>query len=111
MISVKIFRNNQGNIYGFEAVNHGNSIVCSAVSILTFNAVNSIEKFTNEKCACEYKEKGGFLKFSVSSLENGETNENASLLLNSMLLGLNGIQQSYKNQLKIIELKGGASNA
>ena len=42
-----VFFKNKKNITGFEIKNHGTDIVCSAVSILSLNTVNSLEAFTN----------------------------------------------------------------
>ena len=57
---------------GFESKGHadyaedGDDIVCAAVSALTFNAVNSIEKFTEDAFQVEQAEDGGYLKVHVS---------------------------------------------
>ena len=51
MIKARIYRKNQ-KICGFEISGHagyaqaGEDIVCSAVTVLCFNTVNAVEKFT-----------------------------------------------------------------
>ncbi|MDE6181647.1 MAG: ribosomal-processing cysteine protease Prp, partial [Eubacteriales bacterium] len=42
MIKVEFYQKSN-KIVGFEIKNHGKDIVCSAVSILSLNTVNSIE--------------------------------------------------------------------
>ena len=102
MIKVYIYRNQNGNIYGFKAMQHGDPVVCSAVSILTFNTVNSIEKFTKQSCVCELEE-SGFLFCELPDIKDGDYDKDSDLLFNSMLLGLEGIQEQYKKHLKIID--------
>ncbi len=103
MITVRIYRNAQGDIYKFQATSHGDKIVCSAVSILTLNAVNSIEKFTGEEFTCNYEEKGGFLEVTLPAIEEGKNNKDVNLLLESMLLGLRGIEMDYSKHIKVTE--------
>ncbi len=104
MITVKIFRNINGHIYGFESKNHGDKIVCSAVSILTLNTVNSVEHFTGTPFSCDFDENGGFLRFTVDGLKSGEDIPDAQLLLNSLELGLLGIKAEYGRHINIINV-------
>lgn len=106
MILINIYRNNNGEVYGFDAKNHGDAIVCSAVSILTFNTINSIEVFTDATGCFNYCENGGFLTFSIESIKNCNTNKDVALLFNSLVLGLNGIFSEYSQHLKIIDKEG-----
>ncbi len=107
MISVKILRNANDDPYGFIVKNHGSSIVCSAVSILTLNTINSIEYLTGEKFECDTEPDGGFINFSLVEKEN--INKDALLLLNSFILGIKGIKLDYKKQILVSDL-GGARN-
>ena len=43
MILAEIFRDESGGITGFTVQNHGESIVCAAVSMLVLNTVNSLD--------------------------------------------------------------------
>ena len=65
MIQAIFFKNNE-NIIGFEIKNHGRDIVCSAVSILSLNTVNSLEAFTDAKYSVDYDTNGGFLKCIIN---------------------------------------------
>jgi len=102
MIRVSINRNSRGQIYGFTAQNHGEDIVCAAVSALVLNAVNSIEAFTEEAMLVETPENGdGYIKLCMPGIEEGNDNRDVDLLLSSMLLGLNHIREQYPFQISI----------
>ena len=55
MTHITIYKSTNGGIVGFRSAGHagyaeeGSDIICSAVSILTFNTINSIEKFTDDE--------------------------------------------------------------
>ena len=85
MINIIVYRNQNFDIYGFKTENHGDVIICSAVSALTMNAVNSIEAFTDEHIIYEYDEKGGFLELELPDIKNGASSDSVMLLLNSMI--------------------------
>ena len=101
MITVRLYKTKTGDIYGFSIDSHGKDIVCAAVSILAQNTVNSIEKFTGDRFECDYEGSGGHLKFEHTVIKSGGCSRDASLLLNSMALGLYGIQDEYKKEIKI----------
>ena len=105
MIRIEIYKNKTGQIFGFKAINHGKTIVCAAVSILTLNTVNSIEKLVGCKFICDHDPKGGFLSLKIPDIETGKGNDNAEILLNSMLLGIESIRSEYKNEIKLMEVK------
>jgi uncharacterized protein YsxB (DUF464 family) len=106
MIDIIIYKTAQdGKIFGFKAKNHGKSVVCSAVSALTINTVNSIEKFADCEIVCDFKSEGGFLQMEIPDIKNGKGNESAELLLNSLMLGLTAIKSEYKDQIKLTEVQ------
>ncbi|MDF2944670.1 MAG: hypothetical protein K0S01_3528 [Herbinix sp.] len=108
MIKVSIYKNAENLITGFKLSGHadyseyGSDVVCAAVSALAINTINSIENFTSDKFRIEQDEKNGFLEFHViSSMSN-----NANLLLSSLALGLQGIEDDYTNKyIKITQIK------
>ena len=67
----------------------GQDIICSAVSALIVNAVNSIETFTEDRILCESDD--GYVYFSLLD-GHGETTE---LLVKSALLRLVSIPRDY----------------
>ncbi|MCI1958768.1 MAG: ribosomal-processing cysteine protease Prp [Clostridia bacterium] len=113
MIKVNIYRNSDFVISGFELSGHagcgeeGEDIICSAVSILVINTINSIEKFTKVKFEVDTdEEKGGYIRFEAPRFNLGETDHDAELLLEAMLLGLRNIEKEYSQYMKICD-KGG----
>lgn len=103
MITVSIYRNNKGDIYGFTVSDHSESFVCAAVSALVLNTVNSLEAFTDEPVRCTYEEAGGYLFCELPGIKNGNESHDADLLLSSMALGLRGIQMEYEGQITLID--------
>ncbi len=103
MIKAQICRNKAGQVFGFKVTNHGEPIVCSAVSALCFNTVNSIEQFTELDFTVDAAQDGGDMSFVIPYLENGGKDSNASLLLNALVLGLKNIELEYSNDLKVFD--------
>ena len=102
MINAKIVRNASGRIIAFTVENHGESIVCAAVSMLVLNTVNSIYKFTKDKFTCDYDEKeGGFITFSLTN--PATQTDGIIILLDAMHLGLTSAQAEYPGEIEIIE--------
>jgi uncharacterized protein YsxB (DUF464 family) len=97
MIKVWVYRNEDGKMNGFKCSGHagfaesGQDIICSAVSALVINAMNSIESFTSDTFNYKENEKTGLIDFKIIS----ELSNESSLLLNSLLLGLKGIEEDY----------------
>ena len=100
MITVKVLIDSDGRYQGFQVKGHagyagaGEDIVCAAVSVLTQNTINSIEAFTEDNIS--YSVDDGYLECSFS----GAISEESKLLMNSMMLGLNSIVESYKTDKK-----------
>lgn len=102
MIEVLINRNSKGEVYGFKVSNHGDPLVCAAVSILTFNTVNSIEEFTDVRFSVDMGE-NGYMEFALEDTKNDAGNHDVNLLLNSLVLGLKGIELDYNNDIKVFD--------
>ncbi len=94
MTTVRIYQKN-GSYQGFEADGHagfaeeGEDIVCAAISVLTINTVNSIETLAKDKV--EASEDDGNL---TARFPDGLSHE-GTLLMDSMILGLMSIENSY----------------
>lgn len=97
MIKTKITRKGPGSIEAFTVENHGDSYVCSAVSMLVINTINSIETLTPQHFDCDYDESGGYIRFSLK----GPNDSGAELLLESMLLGLTHVQEQYPSEIEL----------
>ena len=103
MITITVYKNADQQYEGFLSEGHagygdeGSDIICAAVSVLTVNAINSIEKFTTDKFAVRQDE--GLIELVMEGVISKET----SLLLDSMVLGLMDIQKNYGNEyIKLI---------
>ena len=75
----------------------GNDVICAAVSMLVINTANSIEKLTD--CNFKSTDSGNEIKF----IFNSEPDDKASLLMDSLVLGLKEIQKEYgKKYLELV---------
>ncbi len=104
MITVTVERKNQ-KITGITAKGHalydepGSDIVCAAVSALMINAANSLEQLTDDDLVIEEDpDEGGRLRIALE----GEISREADILMRSLLLGLESIQQNYTNSFLTI---------
>ena len=80
---------------GFAGV--GEDIVCSAVSILVINTANSIISFCRDAVSVDADDAKGEI-----SIRFDETpGHDATLLMDSMMLGLGGVAEEYKDFVKI----------
>lgn len=100
MIRAVILKDSEGRYRGFRVDGHagyadrGEDIICAAVSALTQNAVNSIEAFTEDAFEADVSEEDGSLHVRFEDTVSGDTR----LLLDSLVLGLTSIQDSYGGQ-------------
>ena len=104
MFKITAFQRADGSYAGFEAFDHasyeeeGHDIVCSAVSALVFNCINSIDTFTDADYQCDTDEKDARILFHL----NGTTEKNAQLLISSLLLGIQNIEEEYPDYVDLI---------
>ena len=104
MIKVTIYQDSEQRISGFTMQDHagyaesGSDIVCAAASALAQNTVNSIERFTEDTFSVDINEAAGELQVK---LEPGYSKETA-LLLDSLILGLQGIEEEYMEYIDVI---------
>ena len=107
MTNITIFRDKNQNVLGFECIGHagfagcGQDVVCAGISILVQNTINSIQTYTEEGFSCEADEKSGDISFHFSDVPEHD----AALLINSMILGLQGIQSSYGKKFLRLQFK------
>ena len=100
MIKVSIYKNDEGKMIGFRLsghagyAEHGQDIVCAAVSALVINAMNSIETFSSDTFTYDEDEESGMVDFKIVSTLSPVS----ELLLNSLLLGIEGIIEGYGQQ-------------
>ncbi len=100
MITVTSYINQDNKIIGFRSSGHANyatkgqDIICSAVSVLVINTVNSIYEFTSDIITYDENEEDGMIDFIITS----NISDESELLLKSLFLGLQGIRDSYGTQ-------------
>lgn len=108
MITVQILRREDGGIHSFKVTGHagyadpGEDIVCAGVSSITVGTVNSIEALTGT--VMETRMKGGFLSAKLPSSADESVYGQVQLLLESMVVMLQGIADSYGKYIRIQEL-------
>ncbi len=100
MIEVRIKRNPMDRISSVSVSNHGDPIVCSAVSVLLLNTLNSIEVFTDALFTYDGAEEGGD---SIITIIRYDDEGKAELLMNSLVLGYKSIEESYKDEIVVID--------
>lgn len=106
MIEISIVRDNQGFIWEF-AVNghagfaeHGEDIVCSAVSAITQTAVAGLEKMAGVK---KYVKRSGRLKCSVPLDIRDKEKYIAGIILETMAIGLKQLEKSYGKYVTVLD--------
>jgi uncharacterized protein YsxB (DUF464 family) len=96
MISAVFYYNEHQMIERFSIKGHagyaeyGSDIICSAVSALAINTINSLD--TLVKIPIQYQQdEDGLLECSLLTVDNHD----AQLLMQSLVLGLKSIRESY----------------
>ena len=107
MTHITIYRNQNHEVERFSCTGHtgyaasGSDIVCASISVLVINTINSIEAFTSTAFICEAEEESGDIDFRFTD----EISPDASLLIESMILGLKEIQNDYGKKFLILDFK------
>mgnify|MGYP000011354627 FL=1 len=112
MIKAVLYVNSDNNIVGFQVGGHagyeniGKDIVCAAVSVLTINTVNAIEKFTDCRFKCE-QDKSGLIRFKLlpDSEFSSEQGKQGQILLHTLELGLINISKEYGDRYVQVHYK------
>lgn len=113
MILVKIKRYDDNNIYSFAVQGHanynpGDDIVCAAVSAITIGTVNALGALAKvELPNIDYQ--SGLLKVRIDA--DADHHDRAQTILESMIIMLRSVEQSYGKHLKIKDRGGSDYNA
>ena len=111
MIKVTVTRDQSGLIHSFEMkghadfAEHGKDLVCAGASAVSFGAVNAIIALTSITPIIKQKGDGGYLYVEVPSMEDSEKAANIQLILESMIVSLQTIEQDYGKYIKITFIK------
>ncbi|CUX50740.1 ribosomal-processing cysteine protease Prp [Clostridium sp. C105KSO13] len=110
MIRVTVYKTDKHEYAGFDAQGHagfseeGMDIVCAAVSMLIINTLNAIERYTTDDVSVvsDDSDTQGDIRFRFTG--DAEPTQDARLLLDTMLLGLEEIEDdsNYKPYIDII---------
>jgi len=106
MIRITINRTKAGTIQSFtmsghaDFAEHGEDIVCAGASAVSFGTVNAIEVLTGVAAEAKLGE-GGFLECVFPENLSDETSEKVQLLLEAMVVSLQGIEKEYGSHIKI----------
>lgn len=104
MTKVTFFKRN-GRLNGFRACGHsgfeeaGKDIVCSAISVLTTNTVNSLTEINKEEVSVDIKD--GFMEIHLLTFKE----ESSEVLLKSLELGLESIREEYGSKYCSVDYK------
>ena len=104
MTEITVYRKH-GALVGFDAVGHtgfaehGEDIVCAAVSAVTQTAVIGIMELVKAPCAFETTD--GELHLMLERSVKGKQFEQAELIIRTMLAGLRSIETDYSDYLKL----------
>ncbi len=100
MIRVTVLVDSEQHYAGIQMLGHaglsddhqeGQELVCAAVSALIFNMTNSVERFTEDSFEVDQEEKSGAFHFRFTS----DISSGSQLLMNSLVLGLQDIEEEY----------------
>lgn len=106
MTKVTFYQNSDLEYIGFTVEDHSeyaeenSDIVCASISVLVINTINSIEKLTKDAFTFDENQEKASIKFKF----DGNHSKEADLLLKSLVLGLQGIEddETYSNYIDII---------
>ncbi len=107
MTTIIVRKSSTGEYRNFVCTGHAGhgfffqkDVVCASVSVLVINTINALEEIAKEKVEVVTNEKEGLIYCSFA----GETlNDKANVLMDAMVLGLDGISKEYGQ--KYLKLK------
>ena len=107
MTRITIYRNQKNVFTGFCCEGHagyanaGDDIVCAGISTLVINTINSIEVLTDTEILADAEQESGTIHVNFPS----GCDKQAKLLVDAMILGLQGIQKNYGKKFLSLDFK------
>ena len=104
MIQITFYKKADESLKGFQVLGHADSVeegadlVCCAVSVLTINVLNSLEKFTDADYEVTEHEQMGLIQLTF----RGDPGADAQLLVQSYALGGESVASQYFDWLQVI---------
>lgn len=103
MTNITIYKSSDDGYKGFTCKGHsgysdaGSDIVCASISILTINTINSLETLTHEDMIIKNDEDTGYIDCKFPN----RISEQSELLIDSMILGLEMIEEQYGKYVRL----------
>ncbi|AJD91648.1 ribosomal-processing cysteine protease Prp [Jeotgalibacillus malaysiensis] len=103
MIQVIIEKDPNGLIRAFQMeghadyAEHGKDLVCAGASAVSFGAVNAVLSLTETEPLIHQGDDGGYLRVEFPD----EANSSTQLIMESMIVSLQTIEQEYGQYIKI----------
>lgn len=109
MTTVTIAKDKSGSYTEFICMGHAGKkrfffekdMVCAAISVLVINTVNSLEKLAKEQFTLTQNEADGFIRCEFPT----GLSDQGMLLIDAMILGLQGIEQQYGKKYLQVNIK------
>ncbi|KXZ40136.1 hypothetical protein SAMN05661008_01344 [Alkalithermobacter thermoalcaliphilus JW-YL-7 = DSM 7308] len=107
MIKAVIRRDSKGQIFEFEIkghanyAQHGEDIVCAAVSALSQTVIIGLCDYLNIKC--DFKIDSGYLHCKLPFELDKQKRLQADAVLETMVLGIKNIKEGYPSFVKLYE--------
>ena len=105
MIKIRVTRNKQKNIVSFSVKGHANAdeygkdIVCASISILAQTAVLALHEVGYIDVIYEMED--GLLNCKIPDDIDSTQRERANIILDTMLIGMNGTANMYPDYIKL----------
>ena len=106
MVHITIYKTANHDYLGFDVeghaglAEHGQDVLCAAISMLVINTVNAIERYTDDETTLVSDEESGLIQFRCVHIASHD----AHLLLRAMILGLTSLEdvEAYVPYIDII---------
>ena len=102
MTTVTVFRCHNGNLAGLRAEGHSDTIVCSAVSVLTQTAVNALEAVAGVPTEPLVDEDVGLLEVMLPGGLTPQQDANCQIILRTIQQGLTDIEKNYSGHVRVV---------
>lgn len=107
MTKITIFKNQEDEFLGFECYGHaeyadeGEDIVCAGISALVISTINALDAYTDATFEPDTDQETGLIRVIFSK----PAGHDADLLMKSLVLGLQGIQNTYGDEYIILNFR------
>ncbi len=107
MITVTINSDENRKSYGFEISGHalsdtyGRDLVCAGASAVAFGTVNAIAHITGVEPQIEQGAEGGYLKVTLPTDLDSETDDKLQVILNTMVTQFYTMTASYSDYIEL----------